>query len=225
MERDGDAADRRHRPLQRRLDRRRHAHGAVRAERHRNGRGQRHAAWSRRCDLTGDVAVMARYQGQVGVFRASDAAGRDGRQPAAGEELRRRAGLREAQGAGRAAVGGVRRRDVPAPRRRSTSPAGCRRPKRREQFLADSDPDKRDKLVDTLLDSTDYADYFANKWSADPAQQAAAGHRQARGTFALPRLDSRQPAREQAVRPVRPRDPDGDRRDRRRTRRSPGIAK
>ena len=33
-------------------------------------------------------------------------------------------------------------------------------------FLADKDPAKRDKLVDRLVDSSDYADYFANKWSA-----------------------------------------------------------
>ncbi|MEI8370494.1 MAG: DUF1549 domain-containing protein [Planctomycetia bacterium] len=35
-----------------------------------------------------------------------------------------------------------------------------------QAFLADSDPNKRDKLVDRLLDSPDYADTFANKWSA-----------------------------------------------------------
>jgi len=33
-------------------------------------------------------------------------------------------------------------------------------------FLADTAPDRRDRLVDRLLDSPDYADYFANKWSA-----------------------------------------------------------
>ncbi len=35
-----------------------------------------------------------------------------------------------------------------------------------EQFLADSSGGKHDKLVDRLLASDDYADYFANKWSA-----------------------------------------------------------
>jgi hypothetical protein len=35
-----------------------------------------------------------------------------------------------------------------------------------EQFLADKDANKRDRLVDRLVDSTGYADYFANKWSA-----------------------------------------------------------
>ena len=46
----------------------------------------------------------------------------------------------EAEGARAAAVAGVRRRDVPAPRDASISPAGCRRWKRAEQFLADQSP-------------------------------------------------------------------------------------
>jgi hypothetical protein len=33
-------------------------------------------------------------------------------------------------------------------------------------FLADRSPDKRDKAVEALLSSPDYADYFANKWTA-----------------------------------------------------------
>jgi hypothetical protein len=33
-------------------------------------------------------------------------------------------------------------------------------------FLADGDPAKRDRAIDRLLESPDYADYFANKWSA-----------------------------------------------------------
>ncbi|WP_437223148.1 DUF1549 and DUF1553 domain-containing protein [Planctomicrobium sp. SH661] len=33
-------------------------------------------------------------------------------------------------------------------------------------FLADPDPEKRDKLIESLLNSPSYADYFANKWSA-----------------------------------------------------------
>jgi len=35
-----------------------------------------------------------------------------------------------------------------------------------EKFLADKDPKKREKWVDQLLASSDYADYFANYWSA-----------------------------------------------------------
>jgi len=33
-------------------------------------------------------------------------------------------------------------------------------------FLADEDPAKREKLIDQLLDSPEYAEFFANKWSA-----------------------------------------------------------
>jgi hypothetical protein len=32
-------------------------------------------------------------------------------------------------------------------------------------FLADASPDKRDRLIDRLLDGTAYADHFANKWN------------------------------------------------------------
>lgn len=35
-----------------------------------------------------------------------------------------------------------------------------------EAFLASTDAAKRDRLVDTLLNSPDYADFFANKWTA-----------------------------------------------------------
>lgn len=33
-------------------------------------------------------------------------------------------------------------------------------------FLADKSPDKRDRAIEALLNSPDYADYFANKWTA-----------------------------------------------------------
>ena len=33
-------------------------------------------------------------------------------------------------------------------------------------FFASTDPDKRDQAIESLLNSPDYADYFANKWTA-----------------------------------------------------------
>lgn len=33
-------------------------------------------------------------------------------------------------------------------------------------FLASHEPNKRDRVIDTLVNSPDYADYFANKWTA-----------------------------------------------------------
>ncbi|MGH7224522.1 MAG: DUF1549 domain-containing protein, partial [Gemmataceae bacterium] len=52
--------------------------------------------------------------------------------------------------------------------RRATVDIAGRLPTREEtlQFLADNDPKKHEKMVDRLLASGDYADYFANKWSA-----------------------------------------------------------
>jgi len=38
-------------------------------------------------------------------------------------------------------------------------------PKQATEFLNDKDPKKRDKLVDRLLDSPEYSYYFANKWA------------------------------------------------------------
>lgn len=35
-----------------------------------------------------------------------------------------------------------------------------------EDFLSDTNTDKRDQLIDRLVDSSGYADYFANKWSS-----------------------------------------------------------
>jgi hypothetical protein len=52
------------------------------------------------------------------------------------------------------------------------------------RFLADKDPAKRDKLIDTLLDSADYADNFANKWSALLRNKRAAAQHM-RGNYAF----------------------------------------
>jgi hypothetical protein len=58
-------------------------------------------------------------------------------------------------------------------------------PKQVLDFAADKSPDKRDKLVDTLLDSAEYSYYFANKW-ADVLRVKRRGQPdRARGTFAF----------------------------------------
>jgi hypothetical protein len=52
-------------------------------------------------------------------------------------------------------------------------------------FVGDPDPQKRDKLVDRLLDSPEYSYYFANKW-ADVLRVKRRGQpSRARGTFAF----------------------------------------
>ena len=124
-------------------------------------------------DLTGDVAIMARYQGQVGVFRASDSAGCAGREHAAAEELHRRAGVQEAEDAGRAAVGVCD--DATFLRRAAVDIAGrLPTPEETQKFLADTEPGQARQADRPLLDSTDYADYFANKWNVVLRNNAAA---------------------------------------------------
>jgi len=115
--------------------------------------------------LSGEAAIMARYQDKVSVFRATVPLGlpipsyqfavqtvvdqytqkkwqKLGIVPSelcTDEEFIRRASL-----------------DITG-----TLPA----PAQIKAFLADTDANKRDKLVDSLLDSPEYAFYFANKWA------------------------------------------------------------
>ena len=41
----------------------------------------------------------------------------------------------------------------------------CRRPSRTPRFFADDRPDKRQSLIDRLLERPEYADFWANKWA------------------------------------------------------------
>ena len=122
-------------------------------------------------DLTGDVAVMARYQGQVGVFRASMPLGVPVESTPPPKNFIDELVFKKLKNAGRAAVGRLRRRDVLAPGRgRHRRPAADA--EETQKFLADADPAKRDKWIDTLLASTDYADYFRQQVEFDSAEQA-----------------------------------------------------
>ena len=116
-------------------------------------------------DLPGDAAIMARYQGHVAVFQASVPLGvQIAQMPPVRNFIDEKvfAKLKES---------GI----PPSPVcddatfiRRVTIDIAGRLPTLEEvqQFLADKDPHKRDRLIDRLLASPDYADYFANKWAA-----------------------------------------------------------
>jgi hypothetical protein len=131
----------------------------------------------------GDVAVMVRYQAKVATFRATIPLG-------------------------------IRVTELPAPKnfidelvfkklrvvgmppsevcddntfiRRASIDVAGRLPTPDEvgRFVADKDPAKRDKLINRLLDSPEYAEYFANKWSALLRNKRNDG-KQTRGTYAF----------------------------------------
>ena len=58
-------------------------------------------------------------------------------------------------------------------------------PKQVTDFAADKDAAKRDKLVDQLLDSPEYAFYFANKWADILRVKRRQQTERAQGTFAF----------------------------------------
>jgi len=115
--------------------------------------------------LTGSVAVMARYQGHVGVFRATIPLG------VPVDSLPEPKNFIDELVFAKLKALGLPASDLAddsAFLRRITVDVAGRLPTLEEtnQFLADSDPQKREKWIDRLLASADYAECFANKWNA-----------------------------------------------------------
>ena len=113
----------------------------------------------------GDVAVMVRYQGQVAAFRATVPLGApvDLLPP-------------EKNYVDRLVFKKLKALGLP-PSETSTDSEFLRRVtidiagriptlEEAETFLADKDSKKRERLIDRLLDSPDYADFFAQKWAS-----------------------------------------------------------
>ncbi len=119
----------------------------------------------RTLDLPGNVAVMVRYSGKVAVFRAAIPLGApvDTLPP-------------EKNFIDRHVFANLQRLGIPPSalcddstflRRVNLDLAG-RLPtvEETQAFLTSREPDKRDRLIETLLASPEYADWFANKWTA-----------------------------------------------------------
>lgn len=116
-------------------------------------------------DLTGDLVVMARYQGLVAVFRGTVPMGQKIDRLPPMKNFIDELVFRKLQRLGMPPSSVC---DDSTFVRRVTIDIAGRLPtiEETEQFLADKSPDKRDRLIDALVDAPGYADYFANKWSA-----------------------------------------------------------
>lgn len=115
--------------------------------------------------IPGEVAVMVRFSGEVTVFRAVIPLGVSVQDVPPDRTLVDRYVFAKLRQLGIPPSGLC---DDATFLRRVTIDITGRLPTADEAraFLADSDPAKRDRWIDRLLDRPEYADYFANKWSA-----------------------------------------------------------
>ena len=116
-------------------------------------------------DISGDVGVMVRYQGQVGVFRATIPLGVEVTNLPEPRNFIDTAVFNKLKMLGMPPSGEC---DDATFIRRVTVDIAGRLPgaEEAEAFVKDTDAGKRDKLIDSLLVSSGYADYFTNKWAA-----------------------------------------------------------
>src|SRR5262249_9495042 len=135
--------------------------------------------------LSGEAAIMARYQGQVTVFRATVPLGvkvPDYQFPA--QTLVDQFTLKKWQQLG--LVPSELCSDEQFIRRVTLDISGTLpTPAQVNAFVADKDPKKRDKLVDALLQTPEYSYYFANKWADILHVKRKQQPNRAYGTFAF----------------------------------------
>lgn len=116
-------------------------------------------------DLSGDAAIMARYQGQVAVFRATVPLGLPVPKYAFEERT-----VVDKHTKKKWEQLGIVPSDLSSDeqflRRVSLDLTGTLpTPEKVKAFLDDNTPNKRDRLIDQLLDSAEYSYLFANKWA------------------------------------------------------------
>ncbi len=137
----------------------------------------------RALDVVGDVAVMARFQGQVAVFRATLPSGGPAASLPQPRNFIDELVFARLQSLGISASPPC---DDATFLRRVTLDIAGRLPTAEEvrAFEAETDAGKRDRLIERLLASPDYADFFASKWNAI-LRNRRANDNYARGTFAF----------------------------------------
>jgi hypothetical protein len=139
----------------------------------------------RTLDMSGEAAVMARYQGQVAVFRATVPSGLQvpGYKFAYNTVVDKYTHKHWQE---LAIVPSELCSDREFLRRVSVDLTGTLpTPAQVKAFLADNDPQKRDKLIDKLLETPEYSYYFANRWADVLKVRRAKNQARAFGTFAF----------------------------------------
>ncbi|MBI3418321.1 MAG: DUF1553 domain-containing protein [Verrucomicrobia bacterium] len=113
----------------------------------------------------GDVAVMVRYQAKVAVFRATVPLGAPVENLPIAKNFIDELVFKKLKAIG--LPPSPLSDDATFLRRVTIDVAGrLPTPEEAEKFLADKESTKRDRLIDRLLASGEYADYFANTWSS-----------------------------------------------------------
>jgi hypothetical protein len=135
--------------------------------------------------MSGEAAVMARYQGHVATFRATVPLGASiPAYPFPNQTVVDRFTHKKWQELG--LVPSERCSDEQFIRRVALDITGTLpTPAKVQAFLADPDPSKRDQLVDALLESPEYSYYFANKWADILRIKRNGQPDRATGTFAF----------------------------------------
>jgi hypothetical protein len=139
----------------------------------------------RSLEMSGEAAIMARYQGNVAVFRATVPLGVTTPdyqfEPKTVVDRFTQKKWKEL-----GIVPSELCTDEQFIRRASLDLTGTLpTPKQVKAFLADPSPDRRERLVDRLLETPEYAYYFANKWADVLRVKRRNEQVRARGTFAF----------------------------------------
>jgi hypothetical protein len=139
----------------------------------------------RTLQMSGEAAIMARYQGHVATFRATVPLG----VPVPDYKFEPKTVVDQFTVKKWKELGLVPSElctDEQFIRRVSLDLTGTLpTPEQVTAFLKDMDPAKRDKLVDHLLESAEYAYYFANKWADVLRVKRRGDNTRAAGTFAF----------------------------------------
>jgi hypothetical protein len=115
-------------------------------------------------DIVGDAAITVRYQGQVGVFRARVPKGEPLKETPSPNNFIDTHVFNKLKSLG---IQPSETCDDPTFLRRVTLDIAGRLPTLQEveRFLSNSSESRRQDAIDRLLDSEEYAEFFANKWN------------------------------------------------------------